>query len=306
MKAYLLARVLRAIMTIWVVLTIVFFLSHLSGDPTQWLLPDDASARDRAALRASLGLDRPIWQQYWDYLVGLSHGRMGTSYAYHRPVSDLFLQRAPYTVALGGLALLVAVVAGIALGTLAATKRGTVIDRLSMTSAVGGEAIPDFALGILLVLVFSLTLHVLPSGGYSSPQHYILPVVTLAAGATTGVARWTRGAMVDVLGQDYLETARAKGIGEVRVVLKHAMRNSLIPVVTVLGLQLGTLIGGAVVVETVFGWPGVGSLIVAAAQSRDLPVIQFGVLVVAGTVVFASLLVDLSYALLDPRIRIHA
>jgi ABC-type dipeptide/oligopeptide/nickel transport system permease component len=303
MTRFLAIRLSKAIFTIWFILTLVFVITRLSGDPTQWLLPDDASATVKAELRVSLGLDKPIGVQYVEYLSSMFTGDMGKSYHYLRPVGDLFAERAGPTIALGSISFVLAILIGVPMGVIAAVNRNSLLDRLTMGISIAGYTIPNFVFAILLIFLFSLQLRLLPSGGMSSPLHYVMPLLTLTIDAVAGIARLTRGSMLDVLRHDYLDSARAKGVRERIVIYKHALRNALIPVVTIIGLHLGTLIGGTVVVETVFAFPGIGSLIVQAAQNRDFPVIQYGVMIVATTVIVVNLLVDLSYGLLDPRIR---
>jgi ABC-type dipeptide/oligopeptide/nickel transport system permease component len=303
MTRFITIRLLKAILTIWFILTLVFMITRLSGDPTQWLLPDDATATVRAQLRLSLGLDKPLGQQYVQYLSSLFTGDMGKSYHYLRPVGELFAERAGPTLALGSISFVLAILIGVPIGVVAAVNRNSLLDRITMGISIAGYTIPNFVFAILLILLFSLKLRLLPSGGMSSPQHYIMPLLALTIDSVAGIARLTRGSMLDVLRQDYLDSARAKGVRERMVIYKHALRNALIPVVTIIGLHLGTLIGGAVVIETVFAFPGIGMLIVQAAQYRDFPVIQYGVMLVATTVILVNLLVDLSYGFLDPRIR---
>lgn len=305
MIRWLVGRTGRALLALAAIVTATFFMARLSGDPTALLLPDDAPEEARAAMRESLGLHRPLLEQFGDYLMGLIQGDAGTSYQYHRPVVELFLERLPYTASLGLLSLLLATLMGIPLGMLAAARRGSAADRGTMALAVLGDTVPDFVQGILLIFVGALVLGMLPSGGAASPLSYVLPTITLSLGIMGALARWTRASVLDELSKDYLDTARAKGASERRVIVRHAGRNALIPVVTIIGMQLGALIGGTVVVETVFAWPGIGTLFTTAAQVRDFPVIQFGVIAVAALVLLSTLLVDLSYAVLDPRIRIH-
>ncbi len=303
MKRYILMRVLKALLTIWAVYTLVFFLTRVTGDPIEWLTIAGASDSAKETLRENLGLDLPLWQQYFKSLIGLFTGDTGTSYYYARPVSELFAERIGPTVALGSIVMLVTVLIGIPLGVLAAVRHNTLLDRATMSTAVIGSTMPNFVLGILLIFIFSLKLRLLPSGNTGTPLHYILPVIAMSVGPTASVARLTRSSLLDVIGQDFLDCARAKGMREWKVVLKHGLRNALIPVITILGAQLSAMIGGSVVVETVFAWPGIGTLIVSSAQQRDFPVVVFGVLVIAASVTFVNLLVDLSYGLLDPRIR---
>lgn len=303
MTRFITTRLIKAIFTVWFILTLVFMITRLSGDPTQWLLPDDATASVRAQLRESLGLDKPLGLQYAQYLSSLFTGDMGKSYHYLRPVGELFAERAGPTIALGTISFVLAIVIGVPIGVVAAVHRNSLLDRITMGISIAGYTIPNFVFAILLIFLFSLKLRLLPSGGMSSPQHYIMPLLALTIDSVAGIARLTRGSMLDVLRQDYLDSARAKGVRERMVIYKHALRNALIPVVTIIGLHLGTLIGGAVVIETVFAFPGIGMLIVQAAQYRDFPVIQYGVMLVSTTVIVVNLLVDLSYGFLDPRIR---
>jgi len=303
MTRFITTRLIKAIFTVWFILTLVFMITRLSGDPTQWLLPDDATAAVRAQLRESLGLDKPLGLQYAQYLSSLFTGDMGKSYHYLRPVGELFAERAGPTIALGTISFVLAIVIGVPIGVVAAVHRNSLLDRITMGISIAGYTIPNFVFAILLIFLFSLKLRLLPSGGMSSPQHYIMPLLALTIDSVAGIARLTRGSMLDVLRQDYLDSARAKGVRERMVIYKHALRNALIPVVTIIGLHLGTLIGGAVVIETVFAFPGIGMLIVQAAQYRDFPVIQYGVMLVSTTVIVVNLLVDLSYGFLDPRIR---
>lgn len=303
MTRFLAIRVSKALFTIWFILTLVFMITRLSGDPTQWLLPDDATATVKAELRVSLGLDKPLGVQYVQYLSSLFTGDMGMSYHYLRPVGELFAERAGPTIVLGSISFVLAILIGVPIGVFAAVNRNSLLDRLTMGISIAGYTIPNFVFAILLIFLFSLQLRMLPSGGMSTPLHYVMPLLTLTVDAVAGIARLTRGSMLDVLRHDYLDSARAKGVREKIVIYKHALRNALIPVVTIIGLHLGTLIGGAVVVETVFAFPGIGSLIVQAAQYRDFPVIQYGVMLIATTVIIVNLLVDLSYGFLDPRIR---
>ena len=303
MLKFFLIRLGKALLTIWFIITLVFIFTRLSGDPTQWILPDDATEATRLAWRASLGLDKPILEQYGDMFSGLVNGNGGKSYKYLRPVGELFAERIGATVRLGALGFSLAVILGVPLGVLAAIKRNSLLDRLTMGITIAGNTIPNFVFGILMVFLFSLKLRWLPSGGSSSLRSYIMPMIALAVGPMASIARLTRSSMLDVLRQDYLDCARAKGVKNILIVFKHALRNALIPVVTIIGLQLGTIIGGSVVVETVFAWPGIGSLIISAAKARDFPIIQYGVMLIAIAVTFVNMMVDLSYAFLDPRIR---
>ena len=254
-------------------------------------------------LKESLGLDLPLWQQYVNSLTGLFKGDAGMSYFFSRPVTELFAERIGATVSLGAGALGLAVLIGVPMGILAAMKRGTAYDRACIGITVIGHTVPNFVLGILLIFLFALKLRMLPSGSTGTWKHYIMPMVTLAMGPLTAIARLTRTALLDVIGQDYLDCARAKGVDEKKVIFKHALRNALIPVVTVMAGQVNMLVGGAVIVENVFAWPGLGTLIIKGAQRRDFPVVQYGILMIVIFVSIVNFAVDLSYGSLDPRIR---
>jgi len=303
MNRYVLRKALRAALTIWFTVTIVFFATRTTGDPTDWLLPDDATTGERQQLRAYLGLDQPLPVQYVSYLAGILQGDMGYSYRYSRPVVAVFAERLVPTLSLGVAALAVSIVVGVPLGLMAALRRNTLLDRLTMSFSIAGYTIPNFALGILLIFFFSLWLRALPSGGYGGFQYFIMPVLSLSVGPMATIARLTRSSMLDVLRQDFIVAARARGVPEWFVIVKHGLRNGFIPVATIIGLQVGELVGGSVVVETVFSWPGIGELIVSSTQQRDYPMLQFGVLIVTASIVFVNMLVDFVYALLDPRIR---
>ena len=303
MKRYVIMRVSKAVFTIWAVYTLVFFLTRVTGDPVDWLTMAGASDSAKETLRENLGLDLPLWKQYIKSFIGLFTGDTGESYYYARQVSDLFAERIWPTISLGGIVLFITLLIALPLGVLAAVKHNSLLDRITMSTAVIGSTMPNFVLGILLIFIFALKLRVLPSGSMGTAKNYILPVIALSVGPIASVARLTRSSLLDVIRNEYLDFARAKGIREWKVVIKHGLRNALIPVITILGAQLSSLIGGSVVVETVFAWPGIGTLIVTSAQQRDFPVVVFGVLVIAASVTFVNLLVDLSYGLLDPRIR---
>jgi ABC-type dipeptide/oligopeptide/nickel transport system permease component len=303
MSTFLVRRSLRALLTLVVVLSAVFVATRLTGDPTLFLLPDDASPAMRSELRATLGVDGPLVTQYVAYLGALARGEFGTSYYERRPVADMLGERIGPTFLLAICSLALALALGIPAGILAALHRDSPLDRAVMTLSFSAYAVPNFVLGIGLIFLFSLTLRWLPSSGSGGWEHLVMPVVTLGASSAALLARLTRGSVLDTLYQDYVRTARSKGLAQRAVVLKHVMRNAFTPVLTVLGLQIGTIVAGSVVVETVFAWPGVGRMIVRAVQQRDFPVLQFAVVVVAASVVVANLIVDLAYAVIDPRVR---
>ena len=235
MKRYIILRVGKAVLTIWAVYTLVFFLTRVTGDPIEWLTLAGASDSAKEILRTNLGLDMPLWQQYIKSFVGLFTGDTGMSYYYARSVSDLFAERMIPTISLGSIVLGLTIVIGIPLGVLAAVKHNTLLDRITMSSAVVGSTLPNFILGILLIFIFSLKLRILPSGGIGTPQHFLMPVIALSVGPIANVARLTRSSLLDVIGQEHLDCARAKGMREWKVVLKHGLRNALIPVITILG-----------------------------------------------------------------------
>lgn len=302
MLRFMLTRLLRSLVTLWLVVTMVFVVLRLSGDPAQAMLPDEATVEQIASFRHQYGLDRSVPVQYARYLANLAQGNFGVSLSERRPVTELVLGRLGATLQLAAAALAISLLVGIPAGLLAALTRNSLWDRLLMGLAFIGHAAPTFFVGIVLILIFSLRLRLLPSSGRGSWQHLVLPALTLATGLLASLARMTRSSLLEVIRQEYIRVARAKGLSERRVIVHHALRNAALPVVTLLGLSVGVMIGGAAITETVFAWPGVGRLAIAAITIRDYPVIQFIVLLVAASVVVANFLVDLAYGLLDPRI----
>lgn len=305
MWAFTLRRLLQLVPVLWGVVTLVFLLLHLiPGDPVDLMLGDQALATDRQAMRAALGLDRPLWQQYTDYLGGLLHGDLGASVHSQQPVSAEILGRFPasFELMVGGLC--VALGLALPLGILAALRPRTWVDGGAMAVSFLGVSIPNFWLGPLLILLFAVELDGLPVSGRGTWQHLVLPAITLGTAMAAMLSRLVRASLLGSLGQEYVRTARAKGLGETAVVLRHALPNALIPVVTVVGLQIGGLLSGAIITEAVFAWPGVGSLLLDGIQSRDYPLVQGCVLVVALIYVVVNLLTDLVYAWLDPRVRL--
>jgi peptide/nickel transport system permease protein len=268
------------------------------------MLGESASTADREALRIALGLDQPVWIQFQQYLAGLLHLDMGNSIHVRRPVSDLLLERLPATGLLAAITLLITILMALPLGIIAAVRRDTAWDTGTMTFSMLGVSIPNFWLGPILILVFSLWLGWFPVSGRSGFGSVILPALTLSTGLVAVLSRMVRSSMLEVLGEDYMRTARAKGLLPQRVILHHGLRNALLPVITLLGLQLGALLAGAVITETVFSWPGVGLLTIESIQSRDYPVVQACVLLISVTYVQVNLLTDLAYAWIDPRIRL--
>jgi peptide/nickel transport system permease protein len=296
-------RLLHTALVTLGVVTLVFVALRLSGDPAATMLPGDASVDELRHLRRTLGLDQPLHVQYVAFLGSAVRGDFGESFRHQQPAFGLVLERLPATLELAFAALLLAVVVALPLGIVAALYRGRAADVLAMGFAVVGQATPYFWMGIMLILVVSVELAWLPTSGRGSWSHLILPAVTLGTHFAASLARLTRTSMLEVLGQNFVTTARAKGLGEPRVVLAHALKNAAVPVVTLIGLQFGMLLGGAVVTETIFAWPGVGRLAVQSIFVRDYPVVQAGVLVLALVFVAINLAVDLLYGTLDPRIR---
>jgi peptide/nickel transport system permease protein len=303
MLGYVVRKVFHTAFVALGVVTLAFAALRLSGDPAATMLPGDASVEELVALRHQLGLDRPLWLQYVQFLGGALTGDFGTSFRHQQPALPLVLERLPATLELAGAALALAVALALPLGILAAVYRGRLLDVLAMAFAVVGQATPYFWMGIMLILVVSVELGWLPTSGRGGLERLILPAVTLGTHFAASLARLTRTSMLEVLGQQFVTTARAKGLSERSVVLAHALKNAAVPVVTLIGLQFGTLLGGAVVTETIFAWPGVGRLAVQSVFVRDYPVVQAGVFVLALTFVAINLLVDLLYGVLDPRIR---
>lgn len=298
-------RVLTLVPTILGVVTLVFFLIHLiPGDPVEVMLGERASAADQERLRSDLGLDRPLARQYGDFLLGLARGDLGDSFFYRRPVHEVILDKLPATLELALAAMALTVLISIPVGTIAAVRKQTAIDRGAMFASLLGISIPNFWLGPMLAILFSIKLGWLPVSGRESAAHIILPAVTLGTGLAAILSRMTRSSMLDVLGEDYLRTARAKGLSESRVIVKHALRNALLPVITIVGLQLGALLSGAVITEIVFEWPGIGSLLIEAITSRDYPLVQGCILVVSLGYVAANFLTDILYAAVDPRVKV--
>jgi len=306
MSAFVLRRLLHAIFVVWGVVTVVFFLVRLTGDPTAFLVDQTATPAELAHARHLLGLDRPLHVQYVDFLLAVPRGDFGMSMREKRPAMRMVLECLwPATVELTLAAILLSTLPAIPLGVLSATHKDTAVDHLSRISSLLLQSMPSFWLGMVLILICAVQFPgLLPSYGAGSLRHLILPSVTLAAAPLAQNVRLIRAGMLEVLSQDYVRTARAKGITERWVIYRHALRNAAIPVITVTGLSLGFMLSGAIVIETVFSWPGLGRLLVQAVPGRDFPVIQAGVFVLAVIFVAINLLVDMLYTVVDPRIRL--
>jgi len=303
MLRFIALRVGRALLTIVLVVTFAFIVLRLSGDPAMMIMSPDAPPEALAAFRQAWGLDAPIWLQYLKYFGAILQGELGQSMRDGRPAIQLVAERIPATLTLTLPALALKVGLGIPAGIYAALHRNSMTDRVVMTFAVAGFTVPSFVLGLILVLIFAVQLGWLPSGGAESWRSIILPVIAMGLGGAGVLARFTRSAMLEVLGQPYIRTASAKGVPWGAVVRGHALPNAAIPTVTVVGFMVGSLMAGAVVVESVFSWPGVGRLMVVAVANRDLAVVQCVLLLVSATMVTSNLIVDVMYGVLDPRLR---
>ena len=302
MSKYVIRRLLHGVIVLLVISILTFGLLHLGGDPVSLMAPDYFSEEDVVALQQKMGLDQPFYVQYLRYMQNLARGDLGMSFMQHRPALPIVLDRVPATLLLATISLLLTIVIAIPLGVLGAVKRGSPWDRFALIFAMSGKAIPNFWFGVMLILVFSLWLGWLPSFGGGSWRHIIMPAVTLALANLAIVTRIVRSTMIDALDQDYVRTARAKGLAEQVVILGHAFRNASLPTVTVIGLEFGGLLGGSVITETVFAYPGIGYLAIQAIRAKDFPVVLCVVFLIAIFTLAITLLVDILYAVLDPRL----
>ncbi len=304
MLRHLFKRFLLTLPALWLVLTLVFLMIHIvPGDPVEQMLGEGAAPGAAAQLRHSLGLDQPLGMQYGHYLLGLVRGDLGQSFKFQAPVRQIIFERYPATLQLAFLALVVCAAIAIPAGVLAAHRRGQTPDRLVGVFTLFGLAIPNFALGPLLILLFSIEIGVLPVSGRNGIGSYVLPAATLGAALAAILTRMVRGAMLEELSADYIRTARAKGLSTAAVLFRHGLRNALIPIITILGLQFGTLLAGTIVTETIFSWPGIGRLTVQAISARDYPLLQGCILVISLSYVLVNLLTDAIYSVVDPRVR---
>jgi ABC-type dipeptide/oligopeptide/nickel transport system permease component len=304
MIRYISLRLLLAIPALWLIITMVFLLAHVvPGDPVEQMLGAGARAQDVQQLRHALGLDLPVSVQYGRYLAGVLHGNLGESFRFQQPVTQVVLSHYPATLELAVVALLVCAAIGIPAGLIAAEHRDTAADHAAGVFTLLGLSIPNFALGPILILVFSVILGWLPVSGRGGPTHLVLPAITLGAAFAAILTRMVRTSVIEELSSDYVRTARAKGLSEAAVLFRHAFRNALIPILTILGLQFGGLLAGAIITETIFSWPGVGRLTVQAIQARDYPLLQGCILLIAASYVIVNFLTDLACALADPRVR---
>jgi peptide/nickel transport system permease protein len=304
MLNYIVTKMFTAALVVLGVICLVFLLIHMvPGDPVDIMLGESARPADREAMRVALGLDKPVLVQLQNYLTGLMQFDLGSSMHSRRPVTDILLERLPATVQLAVAALSVSILVAFPLGIIAAIRKDTPWDRGAMTFSLIGVSVPNFWMGPVLILVFSLWLGWFPVSGKNGIASIVLPAVTLGTALAAILSRMVRSTLLEVLNEDYMRTARAKGLKESTVILKHGMRNALLPVITLLGLQLGVLLGGAVITETVFSWPGIGKLTIDSILKRDYPVVQACVLLISVSYVFVNVITDLVYAWVDPRIR---
>ena len=304
MLRQLFKRFLLTLPALWLVLTLVFLMIHIvPGDPVEQMLGEGAAPAAAAQLRHSLGLDQPLGKQYGHYLFGLVRGDLGQSFKFQAPVRQIIFERYPATLQLAFLALVVCAAIAIPAGVLAAHRRGQTPDHLVGVFTLFGLAIPNFPLGPLLILLLSIEIGVLPVSGRNGIGSYVLPAATLGAALAAILTRMVRGAMLEELSADYIRTARAKGLSTAAVLFRHGLRNALIPIITILGLQFGTLLAGTIVTETIFSWPGIGRLTVQAISARDYPLLQGCILVISLSYVLVNLLTDAIYSVVDPRVR---
>lgn len=303
MQRYILRRLAQSCLTLLAISLLIFLISRLTGDPTILMLPDDASREDIARLRHTLGLDQPLPVQYWVFLSKAVQGDFGRSIKGQMPVLDILKERLPHSVKLAAVAFAIAVLLAFPLGVLAAVKKGTAFDTMANVVAVLGQSLPQFWVGIVLIQVFAVRLHWLPVAGVGTFWHYILPAFTLGWFVVAGMMRLLRSSMLDMLGSEFVKLARIKGMPEKTVIWKHALRNAFVPVLTFGAIYLAILVTGAILVETVFAWPGIGQLIYQGIVFRDFPVVQAVVLLTASIVISVNFLVDILYAYVDPRIR---
>lgn len=304
---YLIKRLLTAAFVLFGVSTLVFLLIHLiPGDPVEVMLGETARPSDRKALRHALGLDLPILQQWWQYLSGIIHFDLGESLHSKQKVSQLLIERIPATAVLSIASMIIAIVIALPLGMLAAVYKDSIWDRLAMMTSMLGISIPNFVMGPVLIIVFSLWLGWFPVSGNEGFAAIILPALTLGTALAAILSRMVRSSMLQVLQEDYIRAARARGLKEIQVLISYALRNAALPIITILGMQFGALLAGAVITETIFAWPGIGQLMIESIQKRDYPIVQACVLLISATYVLVNLLTDLIYVSLDPRVELES
>jgi peptide/nickel transport system permease protein len=306
MRGFFVRRLAIVIPTVVGAVTLVFFFLHMiPGDPVEVMLGETAQQADKEQLREELGLNLPLHIQYGRFIIGVCKGDLGDSFFYRRPVTQVIAERAPATVELALAAFVVAGLIAIPLGIVAALREGTTVDNASVIFSLLGVSMPNFWLGPLLIILFSITLGWFPVSGREGVSSVVLPAITLGTALAAILSRMTRASLLERLGEDYLTVARAKGLPEWKVILKHALRNALIPVITVMGLQFGALLSGAIITENVFSWPGIGTLLINAIEARDYPLVQGCILFISFSYVLVNLMTDLLYGWVDPRIRLR-
>lgn len=304
--SYVLSRFGQSVLSIFGVVTIVFFALRLSGDPALLLAPQGATVTQINDIRRTLGLNRPVLTQYFSYLDGLLHGDLGFSYSQHEPVIDIMASRIPVTLELASSAFVLALVFGILVGFVTALHRNSTLDKVLTSVVLGAQAMPVFWSGLLFILVFAVTLRLLPSSGQGGFASLILPAVTLSLTSIATVARVTRTAVVDVLQKPYIRTVRSKGVGTLGIALHHLLRNASVPIVTILALEVANMLGGSVLTETIFAWPGIGQLTVQSVDNRDFPTVQAVVLLVSVVYIVINLIADIAYGIIDPRLTLRS
>jgi peptide/nickel transport system permease protein len=298
-----LIRLVQGVITTFLVFTAVFFIMRLSGDPTLLFLPPDATQEDIERFRHEMGWDRSLVVQYFDYLGDVLRGDFGESLTYGGSALEVVLERLPATLELTIVAFILTVIIAIPAGLIAAVRPNTIVSKIVMLLALLGQAMPGFWLGVMMILLFSVQLGLLPTGGRGTPLHLVMPAIVLGSWGAAKITRLTRAGMQEVLGEDFIRTARSKGLRERSVLFGHALRNALLPVLSALGLTVGVMLGGAIITETVFAWPGVGRLIVQGVLKRDFPVVQVATILLAVIFIASNLTVDVLYTVVDPRIR---
>jgi len=306
MRSYVVHQLVQLVVVVIGISILAFVILHVLGDPVLLLLPQNAGKEEFERYRKLLGLDQPLWVQYWKFASQAVQGDFGKSWYADTPAFSLVLERMPPTIYLTLAGLVVALLIALPLGILAALKRHSFVDTLCTAIAVAGQAMPLFWFGIMLIIIFAVRLRALPASGYGTWQHFVMPAFCLGAALAPITMRLVRSGVIEVLSMEYITTARAKGVGERTVVIKHAFRNACIPIITILGLQFGQLLGGAIITETVFAWPGVATLTVESIRNQDFPVVQCAVVLLALLIVTANVIVDLLVGFIDPRIRVSA
>lgn len=305
MRRYIVRRLLQLIPVMFIIVFTVFLLVFLAGDPVALMLPEDATPEEIQTLREALNLDKPFIVQFGTYVGNLLKGDFGTSFHYNMPALPLVLERMPATIELTIASMIVGTMIAIPLGIWSATRRNTTIDVAITGGSVLGQAIPNFWLGIMLILLLAVNYQIFPVSGRGTLMHLVLPAITLGTGLAATIARLTRSSLLEVMSQDYIRTAKAKGVHKFLVIFRHGVRNSLIPVVTVMAMQTSSLIGGALITEYIFAWPGIGQLLIQSIHTRDMAVIQAATFIIALAVILMNFIADLLYRLLDPRIKLN-